>query len=108
MRRLIVNEFLSVDGVMQGPGSPDEDRDGGFQHGGWQADYDRGMARMRRLVLEYYNGFSFGRFVKRFPHLKGLLTDLLIGDLFKNDLDEVFQRIDEVKAEEALAAAKDA
>jgi len=76
------------------------------QLGNWQADYDRGMARMRRLVLEYYNGFSFGRFVRRYPQYKGLLTDLLIGDLFKDELDEVFQRIDEVKAETAVKAAE--
>lgn len=39
MRRLVVIEFLSLDGVMQGLGSPDEDRDGGFEHGGWGAPY---------------------------------------------------------------------
>lgn len=39
MRTLIAIEFLSVDGVMQGLGSPDEDRSGGFEHGGWGARY---------------------------------------------------------------------
>lgn len=35
MRKLIVSEFVSLDGVMQAPGGPDEDRDGGFEHDGW-------------------------------------------------------------------------
>jgi dihydrofolate reductase len=39
MRKLIVAEGLSLDGVMQAPGSPDEDRSGGFEHGGWQSPY---------------------------------------------------------------------
>jgi dihydrofolate reductase len=35
MRKLIVHEFISLDGVIQAPGGPDEDRDGGFAKGGW-------------------------------------------------------------------------
>ena len=35
MRKLIVSEFITLDGVIQAPGGEDEDRDGGFTHGGW-------------------------------------------------------------------------
>jgi acyl-coenzyme A thioesterase PaaI-like protein len=37
MGKLVVTEFVTLDGVAQAPGAPDEDRDGGFAHGGWQA-----------------------------------------------------------------------
>jgi dihydrofolate reductase len=36
---LVVNMFVSLDGVMQAPGEPGEDREGGFEHGGWQVPY---------------------------------------------------------------------
>jgi dihydrofolate reductase len=45
MRRLSVNEWLTLDGVMQAPMSPDEDREGGFEHGGWQMPYFDDVAR---------------------------------------------------------------
>jgi dihydrofolate reductase len=37
--KIVVSEFLTLDGVMQAPGDPNEDRSGGFEHGGWQLVY---------------------------------------------------------------------
>jgi dihydrofolate reductase len=39
MRKIVVSEFISLDGVIQAPGGVDEDRDGGFEHGGWTWPY---------------------------------------------------------------------
>ena len=39
MRKLIVSEFISLDGVIQAPGGENEDPDGGFRHGGWTLPY---------------------------------------------------------------------
>ena len=45
MRRVIVQEWVSLDGVVQAPGSPDEDKSGGFKHGGWHLPYFDEMSR---------------------------------------------------------------
>jgi dihydrofolate reductase len=39
MRKLIVSEFITLDGVIQAPGGKDEDTDGGFEYGGWTLPY---------------------------------------------------------------------
>src|SRR6185437_9197782 len=39
MRKIIVVEFISLDGVLQAPGGPEEDTSGGFKYGGWTAPY---------------------------------------------------------------------
>src|SRR5262249_49188289 len=58
--------------------------------GKWAASFNSGVDRMRRLVCEYYAGFSFGKFVHKHPDLRGTVTDLLIGDLFEDRVDKVW------------------
>jgi flavin-dependent dehydrogenase len=71
------------------------------QLGKWEAEFTKGMDRMRRLVCEYYDGFSFGRFVREYPHLKGHITDLLIGDLFRDEVDDVVEPMERIKQSSA-------
>ena len=69
------------------------------QLGTWGPAFNEGMDRMRRLVCEFYDGFNFGRFVKKHPNLKGHITDLLIGDLFTDKVDDVVAPMDEFRQE---------
>ena len=61
------------------------------QLGQWGDAFNLGVDRMRRLVCEYYDGFSFGNFVRQHPELRGTITDLLIGDLFTSRVDKVWE-----------------
>jgi flavin-dependent dehydrogenase len=63
----------------------------GARLGAWGSRFNDGVDRMRRLVCEYYSGFSFGRFIREFPELRGTVTDLLIGDLFTDKVDTVWE-----------------
>jgi flavin-dependent dehydrogenase len=62
----------------------------GAQLGNWGQVFNEGVDRMRRLVCEYYSGFSFGKMIREYPELRGTLTDLLIGDLFHDGTDKVW------------------
>jgi dihydrofolate reductase len=62
MRRVIVFESVTLDGVMQAPGRPDEDRRDGFEHGGWAAPYaDPAMGRMAGESMGNTDGILLGR-----------------------------------------------
>ncbi len=62
MRKLVIVEFVTLDGVMQGLGSPDEDRDGGFEHGGWGARYmDEVQMRAAAEGMAATTAYLFGR-----------------------------------------------
>jgi dihydrofolate reductase len=62
MRKVIANEFMSLDGVVQAPGGADEDTSGGFEHGGWHLRYFDDLSQ--KWVLESIveaGGFLLGR-----------------------------------------------
>lgn len=62
MRRIVVNEFLSLDGVAQAPGGPEEDTDDGFAHGGWHMPFiDEVAGRWITRSYEEAGGFLLGR-----------------------------------------------
>ena len=62
MRKLIVSEFITLDGVIQAPGGQDEDRDGGFAHGGWtQAFWHDDIGKTFVEVMQGVDAFLLGR-----------------------------------------------
>jgi dihydrofolate reductase len=62
MRKLIVSEFVTLDGVMQAPGGKDEDVDGGFEHGGWTMPYwHDDIGRSFVELLKDSDAFLLGR-----------------------------------------------
>lgn len=77
----------------------------GEQLGQWAPTFLKGMDRMKRLVYAFYDGFSFGGFLRKHPQFKRHITDLLIGDLFKDSVDEVFGPLDEMQREMAAMSA---
>ena len=82
---------LAADAIVEGLAKGDTSA---AQLGKWGAAFSEGVDRMRRLVCEFYDGFSFGNFVRQYPDHRGTITDLLIGDLFTNRSDTVWGPIE--------------
>lgn len=62
MRKLMVTAFVSLDGVMQAPGGSDEDRDGGFEHGGWAVPhFDAHMIQLMATLTSRAGALLLGR-----------------------------------------------
>lgn len=88
MRKVIVGAFVSLDGVMQGPGGPEEDLEGGFQYGGWVAplfDEELGQA-VGGMFAEPFD-LLLGRrtwdiFAAHWPHVPSDHPDRALADLF--------------------------
>ena len=70
----------------------------------WEPAHLNAMNRMRNLVCAFYDGLNFGRLVRRYPEKKNLITDVLIGNLFHEDIDQLWPLIEELKREDLAAA----
>jgi dihydrofolate reductase len=62
MRKLVVGAFVTMDGIMQAPGGPNEDREGGFQHGGWLVPFfDETFGEIMTAWTQQADVFLLGR-----------------------------------------------
>jgi dihydrofolate reductase len=81
MRKLIVHEFVTLDGVMQAPGGKDEDRDGGFEHGGWTLPYwHDDIGRTFVELMKDVDAFLLGR--RTYVTHAAAFEPMPAGDLF--------------------------
>ncbi|MEZ6046815.1 MAG: NAD(P)/FAD-dependent oxidoreductase [Planctomycetaceae bacterium] len=65
--------------------------------GAWQPEYRQGVENFRKLVLAFYTpGFRFGEFLKMHPQYQSNLVDILIGNVFKPNVGEIFEAMGEV------------
>jgi flavin-dependent dehydrogenase len=69
------------------------------QLGKWGPTFTLGMDRMKRLVYAFYEGVSFGQFLRKYPHCKRAVIDLLIGDVFKDSVDVIIEPLQQFIAE---------
>jgi flavin-dependent dehydrogenase len=67
--------------------------------GSWRPEYLRGLENFRNLVYAFYTpGFSFGTFLRKHPEYRTNLVDILIGDVFKPEVGEMFEAMQDVIA----------
>ena len=65
--------------------------------GRWQSEYIQGLEMFRKLVYAFYTpDFSFAKFLRAHPEYKGHLVDILIGNVFRDGLGEMFDAMGEV------------
>ena len=102
MAKLVVVEQLSLDGVMQGPGGPDEDRSGGFEHGGWAMPYfDEVAGEEAGKSMAETAAFLFGR--KTYEIMAAYWPNHPDNDIFSNVLNSLPKYVASTTLDEPLA-----
>jgi dihydrofolate reductase len=114
MRKIIIQEFITLDGVMQAPGGSDEDRENGFKYGGWTAPYfaaadaeaDRYMKKVMassdlllgRVTFEMFADY-WPKHTDMWPGIMEVTKYCVSADLEKSDWDNsVFlKNLDDIK-----------
>ncbi|QEC80329.1 dihydrofolate reductase family protein [Mucilaginibacter ginsenosidivorax] len=97
MRKIIVTTFMTLDGVMQAPGNPDEDPSGGFKYGGWSAPYgdevsgkamqkqmERADLLLGRKTFEIFAGY-WPQHASYWPGINDVTKYVLSGTMQKSD-----------------------
>ena len=95
MRKLIVSEFITLDGVIQAPGGQDEDRDGGFAHGGWTMPYwHDDIGRAFGALMQNTDAFLLGRrtYVTHAQAFEPMPAGDLFGDMMNGPAKYVVSR----------------
>jgi dihydrofolate reductase len=83
MGKIALSQSYSLDGVMQAPGGPDEDRRGGFEHGGWAMEYDFnyaegvGLEQAQNAEALLLGRFTYETLQAYWPTAEGPLADRL-------------------------------
>ena len=74
--------------------------------GAHEPELRRGMEALRKLVYAYYDPeFSFGRFLRRYPHCRAQLVSMLVGNVYRDPIDDILAALDESVGRSSQAAA---
>ncbi len=100
MRRVITSTFLTIDGVMQAPGGPDEDRSGAFEHGGWSFHHwDEMMGQVMTEEMAQPHDLLLGRktyeiFAAHWPHAGDAPEAVIINNARKYVASRTLTKVD--------------